>query len=448
VPVLSPGDVLNDRYRLDEPVAGGGMGDVWRATDTVLGRAVAVKVLRPGAAADPAFAARFRDEARSMAALHHPGVADVYDYDAGADDRTAFLVTAYVEGEPLDQRIAAAGRLDAAETMSVVAQAAQALDAVHRAGVIHRDVSPANLIVQPDGAAVLIDFGIARSPESAAVTGAGQAVGTARYMAPEQVSGRPVAATTDLYSLGVVAYHCLAGRPPFLGDDAISVALSHVHEEPPPLPGDVPVAVREFVARAMAKNPADRFPSGAAMAAAAGDARAGRTGAAGPTGATAPLTGQASTGLIAAPVADADVPSAAARRRRRGAVWAAVLIALVALGIVLVIADPIGLMPGPARPPASPAPTQTLPGTEGGAPAGGGSAGNDGTVGSGSPGVSGGGTGPAQNPQNPTQPGGPPGTPPAGTPTPTPAPTARASTGAPTVTDSPNNATTVPSPSG
>jgi serine/threonine-protein kinase len=458
---LTPGDLLNDRYRLDEPVAGGGMGDVWRATDTLLGRPVAVKVLRPGAAADPTFAARFRDEARSMAALHHPGVADVYDYDAGTEGQAAFLVTAYVEGQPLDQLIAAAGRLGAAETMSVVAQAARALDAVHQAGVIHRDVTPANLIVQPDGTAVLIDFGIARSPDSAAVTNPGQAVGTARYMSPEQVSGQPVAATTDLYSLGVVAYHCLAGRPPFLGDDAMSVALRHLNEEPPPLPGDVPVAVRDVVTRAMAKNPADRFPTGAALAAAADSAVAGTAAvapsgpataagpAARPAGGTAPVAGTAP--IDVGPVADAPAVQPAARRGRRAAAWAVVFIALVALGIVLVVADPTGLMPGSDRPPASPAPTPTAPGTQGGGPgggggpAGGGSSGNDAPLGSGSPGVTGGGSAPGQNPGNP----GTPGTPPAGTPTSTPGPTAEpTTTGAPTATNSPGNATTGPSPSG
>jgi serine/threonine protein kinase len=212
--VPTPGDIVNDRYRLDEPVAQGGMGGVWRATDTVLGRAVAVKMLRTDARGDPAFAARFRDEARGLAALHHPGVVDVYDYDPGADDDAAYLVTAFVEGEPLTKRIATAGRLDAAETPSVVAQTARALDAVHSAGVIHRDVTPGNLIVQPDGSVILIDFGSASSPDSAHVTGAGQAVGTARYMSPEQVSGREITAASDIYSLGVVAYHCLAGRPP------------------------------------------------------------------------------------------------------------------------------------------------------------------------------------------------------------------------------------------
>jgi eukaryotic-like serine/threonine-protein kinase len=433
------------------------MGDVWRATDTLLGRPVAVKVLRPGAAADPTFAARFRDEARTMAALHHPGVADVYDYDAGTEGQAAFLVTAYVEGQPLDQLIAAAGRLDAAETMSVVAQAARALDAVHQAGVIHRDVTPANLIVQPDGTAVLIDFGIARSPDSAAVTNPGQAVGTARYMSPEQVSGQPVAASTDLYSLGVVAYHCLAGRPPFLGDDAMSVALRHLNEEPPPLPDDVPAAVREVVTRTMAKNPTDRFPTGAALAAAAEGSLAGSAiaGTSGPDAMAGPANPPADA---TSPVADppqTDVGTAAfqpaARRGHRAAAWAAVFIAFVALGIVMAIADPTGLMPGPDRPPASPAPTPTAPGTQGGGPAGGGSPGGEGPLGSGPPGVTGGATGGGTAPgQNPAPPGGGnQGTPPAGAPTSTPGPTAEpTSTVAPTATNGAGNATNVPSPSG
>jgi eukaryotic-like serine/threonine-protein kinase len=433
--VLTTGDVLNGRYRLEEPLASGGMGEVWRATDTVLGRTVAVKLLRIAAAGDPGFATRFHNEARTMAALHHPNVAPVYDYDAGGDGRPAYLVTALVAGEPLDRRIAVAGRLDPAETMSIVTQAAHALHAVHGAGIVHRDVKPGNLIVQDDGTVVLIDFGIARSPESAAVTAPGEAVGTARYMAPEQVSKQPVTPLADVYSLGVVAYHCLAGRPPFLGDNPALVAMSHLRDDAPPLPAGVPPEAREVVTTAMAKNPADRFPTAAAMAAAAGTlagsasasvtrdgaapgdaARGGAVpvgaGAAGPDGAggagpagpdgaggAGPAGPDGAGGAVPAGPdgaggpggvrgsAPAGTPAAApvatpAWRRRRAAVWAAVLVGLTAIGIVLAVADPIGIMPGPGSPPATPAPVTP---ESGGGAGGGNSPGGSGGPGGGTP---------------------------------------------------------------
>ena len=189
--VAISGDLLGDRYRLDDRIAGGGMGDVWLGTDTVLGRRVAVKMLHARQAGDALFQTRFLHEARSMAALHHPGVAQVYDYGETGDDDGAYLVMAHVDGQPLDERIAAAGRLDPAETVSIVAQAARALHAAHTAGIIHRDVKPGNLIVQPDGTVVLVDFGVARSPESVDLTGVGEVVGTALYIAPSRCPNNP-----------------------------------------------------------------------------------------------------------------------------------------------------------------------------------------------------------------------------------------------------------------
>jgi len=273
-----PGELLGDRYRLDDRIAEGGMGEVWQATDTVLGRDVAVKTLHAGRAGDPGFQTRFRHEARAMAVLHHPGVADVYDYGQTGDGADAYIVMARVEGQPLNQRIAERGRLTPAETMSIVAQAGRALDAAHQAGIVHRDVKPGNLIIKPDGTVVLVDFGVSRSAESAALTGAREVVGTALYIAPEQVSKDVTGPLADVYALGVVAYHCLAGHPPFQGDSPIAVAMQHLQDEPPPLPEDVPGPVRALVATAMAKDPAERFPSAAAMAAAAEQAsEAGQT---------------------------------------------------------------------------------------------------------------------------------------------------------------------------
>jgi eukaryotic-like serine/threonine-protein kinase len=294
-----PGEILGDRYRLDDRIAAGGMGEVWQATDTVLGRDVAVKTLHAGRAGDPGFQTRFRHEARAMAVLHHPGVADVYDYGQSGPD--AYIVMARVNGQALNERIAERGRLSAAETMSIVAQAGRALEAAHQAGIVHRDVKPGNLIIQPDGTVVLVDFGVARSAESAALTGAKEVVGTALYIAPEQVSKESTGPSADIYALGVVAYHCLAGHPPFLGDSAIAVAVQHVSDEAPPLPADVPPTVAAVVTRAMLKDPADRFPSAAAMADAAEQALSEQAATAG-AGTTAILAATPAPARPAAPV--------------------------------------------------------------------------------------------------------------------------------------------------
>ncbi|MEU6023799.1 serine/threonine-protein kinase [Micromonospora sp. NPDC047134] len=270
--MLSSEVVLSGRYRLDERVATGGMGDVWRGTDLILGRQVAIKVLLPSLVSDPDFIARFRAEARMMAALRHPGIVQVFD--CGEDEladggRADYLVMEFVTGQPLSKRIEAEGRLDVAETMSVVAQAAQALHAAHQRGIVHRDVKPSNLLVQEDGTVVLVDFGVARSVNVTSITSTNAVPGTALYMAPEQAAGRPVSGATDLYALGAVAYCCLIGSPPFTGDNPLQVAVRHLDDPPPELPHDIPEAVRALVERALAKDPADRFSSGAAMAEAA-----------------------------------------------------------------------------------------------------------------------------------------------------------------------------------
>jgi serine/threonine-protein kinase len=268
---LESGIVLGGRYRLDDRVATGGMGDVWRGTDVVLGRRVAVKVLLPALLADPDFIARFRAEARMLATLHHPGIVQVYDY--GEDElptgRTDYLVMEYADGEPLSARIREAGRLGVAETLRVVAQVAHALHAAHRGGIVHRDVKPSNLLIQTDGRVRLLDFGVARSVNITSITSANAVPGTALYMAPEQAAGRPVSAATDIYALGTVAYQCIVGEPPFTGDNPLQVAVKHLHEEAPPLPDDVPASVAALVERALAKDPDDRYPDAAALAAAA-----------------------------------------------------------------------------------------------------------------------------------------------------------------------------------
>ncbi|GII22208.1 serine/threonine-protein kinase [Planosporangium mesophilum] len=262
--MVSPGDTLGGRYRLDERIAGGGMGEVWRGTDEVLGRTIAVKILLPSLMEEPGFAERFRGEARTMATINHPGVVDVYDY--GSEDNTAFLVMEYVEGDALSRTLARVHRLTPARTMALIAQAADALHAAHEKGVVHRDVKPGNLLVRPNGTLVLTDFGIARAAGGAQLTQAGSVLGTASYISPEQAAGKTASPMSDVYALGVVAYQCLAGRRPFEGDNPIEIAMRHVRDAPPPLPGDIPPAVRQIVDRAMAKDPSARYASAAAMA--------------------------------------------------------------------------------------------------------------------------------------------------------------------------------------
>lgn len=270
VRMLTRGATIGDRYLLEDPLASGGMSDVWVARDQVLHRRVALKAIAPRLMAEPGFAERFAGEARTLAALRHPGIVDVYDYGEAdtAAGRIAYLVMELVEGESLADRLAA-GPLEPGLTMGIVARAADALEAAHRAGVVHRDVKPANLLITEDGEVVIVDFGVATTEGAAQLTDPGKVLGTAAYMAPEQASKQPVTGATDVYALGAVAYHCLAGEPPFTGGDAVAVALQHVREEPPPLPEQVPAAARDVVMRALAKDPAARYPSAAAFAAAA-----------------------------------------------------------------------------------------------------------------------------------------------------------------------------------
>ncbi|AEV81064.1 serine/threonine protein kinase [Actinoplanes sp. SE50] len=273
--MIRPGVTLGGRYRLEERIAGGGMGDVWRGTDDVLGRTVAVKILLPALLDEPGFAERFRGEARTMATINHPGVVDVYDY--GSDQQLAFLVMEYVEGDALSRTLSRVGRLTPARTMALVAQAADALQAAHANGIVHRDVKPGNLLVRPNGTLVLTDFGIARSALVGQLTVAGAVLGTASYISPEQAAGDVATPASDVYALGVVAYQCLSGHRPFDGATPIEIAMKHVRETPRPLPGDIPPAVRAIVERALSKDPAARWPSAAAMAAVARQAAASLT---------------------------------------------------------------------------------------------------------------------------------------------------------------------------
>jgi len=264
------GRLLGNRYELLVPLASGGMGRVWRARDTRLERPVAVKLLRSEFTGDPTFRARFRAEAQHTAALHHPNIASVTDYGEVEEDgeRLAYLVMELVEGETLAALMQREGRLGAARTLDLLQQASAALAAAHAAGLVHRDVKPGNVLLGTDGIVKITDFGIAWSASSVPLTATGQVIGTAQYLSPEQAAGGKATAASDVYSLGTVAYECLTGRRAFDGENSVQVAVKQIREEPAPLPPDVPAAVRALVERAMAKDPAQRFPDGAALHAA------------------------------------------------------------------------------------------------------------------------------------------------------------------------------------
>jgi eukaryotic-like serine/threonine-protein kinase len=261
--------LLAGRYRLVDRIAAGGMGEVWRGEDVLLNRAVAVKLLPTGRAGDESFLARFRAEARYAASLSHPGIARVYDYGESAEFGGAYLILELVNGEPLSAILARAGRLSPDPTLDIVSQAARALDAAHQAGIVHRDIKPGNLLVGGGGTTKITDFGIAtaaRAAQASHLTETGMVMGTAMYVSPEQATGAPVDSSSDIYSLGVVAYECLAGHVPFPASKPPAIAYAHKHAPVPALPPDVPQPVADLVYDMLAKTPAGRPASARAVA--------------------------------------------------------------------------------------------------------------------------------------------------------------------------------------
>jgi hypothetical protein len=244
------------RYRLDEHIAAGGFGEVWRATDVTLGRTVAVKLLRPACAADPATLARFRAEARHAAALCHPNIAAVHDFCEPPPPGAPFLVMEYVAGPSL-ATLLADGPIGAAQAMRVIAGAAAGLAAAHQAGLVHRDIKPSNLLYDRNGRVKITDFGISQAAGSAPLTATGVLLGTPAYMAPERITGARGSAASDLYSLGVVAYHAVTGAVPFSGSP-LDVAMAHRERPMPRLPDSVPPEITAFIAQLTAKDPASR----------------------------------------------------------------------------------------------------------------------------------------------------------------------------------------------
>jgi eukaryotic-like serine/threonine-protein kinase len=392
--MAGPGSgVLGRRYALGEKIGAGGYSEVWRGTDLVLSRQVAIKLLRLGYAQQGEALTRFRAEARHAGGLSHENIARVYDYVEPDPPQPPFLVMELVAGPSLAGALAG-GPLDAARSLDIVAQAASGLHAAHLAGLVHRDVKPANLLLAPGGIVKITDFGIAHATDSATVTLTGQLVGTPGYLAPEQAMGAPATPASDLYALGVVAYECLAGAPPFTGP-ALAVALAHRERPLPPLPGWVPADVAALVRELTAKDPAARPRSADAVGRRAGGL-AGRLAAGAAAAAGAPsgdpavtVTGQVASypAIAPEPVTEQGTwhlgapPRPAARSRypaagrgqhrvttRRGraavaAVAAAVIVlAAIAIGSVIepgpaphAVTIPSATPSGPARPAHAPA---------------------------------------------------------------------------------------------
>ncbi len=254
--------VFNERYKIIEKIGGGGMADVYRAEDLVLGRTVALKILHKQFATDAGFLERFRREARAAAKLSHPNIVSIYD--VGEDKGIYFIVMEYVPGVTLKKIIQKDAPLSTEKTVHIAMQIAKAMEFAHNNEIIHRDIKPQNVIITDNGEIKVTDFGIARAGSTSTMTRTGAILGTAHYISPEQAQGSIVGPTTDIYSLGVVMYEMATGELPFRGENPVAVALKHINETPIPprnVFADLPVSLEAVIMKAMAKNPNERYRS-------------------------------------------------------------------------------------------------------------------------------------------------------------------------------------------
>lgn len=359
------GLTFGGRYQLLSRVAIGGMGEVWQATDLVIGRTVAIKILKDEYLGDPGFLERFRAEARHAALVNHEGIANVYDY--GEEEGSAYLVMELVPGEALSTILERERVLPADQVLDFVAQTASALHAAHQAGLVHRDIKPGNLLITPDGRVKITDFGIARIADQVPLTATGQVMGTVQYLSPEQASGHPASPSTDVYSLGIVAYEALAGRRPFTGESQVAIAMAQINEAPPELPVTVAEPVRNLVFAAIAKKPADRPASAQLFARAAQALRRGDVGGAAAivpaiaSGAAAtagtqvmPAAGDESTRVLPSM---GPVPTPAMPTDARRSPWTWPLVALIGILIVLLVGALIAVFAQPSTPDPEPSDT-------------------------------------------------------------------------------------------
>ncbi|MGZ4407550.1 MAG: protein kinase domain-containing protein [Gaiellaceae bacterium] len=263
------GERIADRYELQEVVGHGGMSTVYKAHDSLLERNVALKVLHQQYNEDEDFVERFKHEARSVAQLQHPNIVTVID--RGEEDGRQYIVFEFIDGENLKELVVRKGRLDLRDALEIANEIAHGLAFAHDHGLVHRDVKPQNVLLNGDGRAKVTDFGIARSLDvDHGVTQTGTILGTSNYIAPEQASGQPVDAHTDVYSLGIVLYEMLTGELPFPGESFVAIAMRHIQEPSPnvlDVRGDIPLRVAEMIDRALEKDPEQRFPTMDAFAA-------------------------------------------------------------------------------------------------------------------------------------------------------------------------------------
>ena len=369
------GLTFGGRYQLVSRIAIGGMGEVWEATDLVIGRTVAIKILKDEYLGDPGFLERFRAEARHAALVNHEGIANVFDY--GEEDGSAYLVMELVPGEALSTILERERTLSTDRVLDIVAQTASALHAAHAAGLVHRDIKPGNLLITPDGRVKITDFGIARIADQVPLTATGQVMGTVQYLSPEQASGHPASPTTDVYSLGIVAYEALAGRRPFTGESQVAIAMAQINEQPPDLPITVSEPVRNLVYSCIAKKPADRPASAAHLARAAqalrrGDVNgaaasvpaiiAGGVGATGgiPAHGSVPPTQATQLLTSGAPATPAGPPTAPIETAGRSPwTWPLIVLGIVALVVVAVLIF-VAITRGAGDPSASPSTTPSV----------------------------------------------------------------------------------------
>src|SRR6476659_7134872 len=325
------GQVLGGRYRLIELLGSGGMATIYRATDTGLGRDVALKLLRPEYLRDPDFSARFRQEAQSAASLSHPNIVTVYDY--GEDPSGPYIVMELIDGEDLTDILRRSGPLPPRQAARIAAGVARALAAAHGRGLVHRDVKPGNVLIGRDGQVKVVDFGIARAIAEAQVTLPGTTLGSVHYFSPEQARGEPATAASDIYSLGIVLFEMLTGSRPWEGDSAASVALARLSgpiPDPMTVRPSVPPDLAAITRRALALDPRDRWASASVLADAL-EATLAPGGSAAAAGAAAAVAGAAAAGpadsqagaVAAGALVGATVVSATARPNPAGVPYAA-----------------------------------------------------------------------------------------------------------------------------
>ena len=263
------GRLISGRYRLIAPLGEGGMATIWRAVDEQLDREVAVKLLRPQFSADPGFAARFKQEARSAGGLSHPNIVGVYDYGTDGADGDQYIVMELIEGNDLSTILRDRGSLSTTDAVRVAIGVAAALEVAHRKGIVHRDVKPGNILITDNGDVKVTDFGIARAVSEASMTVTGTTLGSVHYFSPEQARGDEVTGASDVYALAIVLFEMLTGRRPFEGDSAAAVALKRLTEDAPTptaIGHPLPPGLEAILMRALSRDPAERFPDAGAFA--------------------------------------------------------------------------------------------------------------------------------------------------------------------------------------